>query len=74
MYLFVYVLGFCCWYTVMREQTSGRGTRVYLRDCHLFVGKICIVVTTSAYIKHVSGFKISENTSLKNIIQKIFYY
>lgn len=65
-FLSVYVSGFLKWYIVMRGWISDMGTRVYSYKCHIFVDQIATVVTTSFYIKYISGLKIIQ----KNFPQK----
>ena len=40
----------------MRGQTTGRETQA--NNIHIFADKLTTVVTTSVYIKYISGFKI----------------
>ena len=76
MYMSIHVSGFPNWDIVMRGQTYRRERQVYLYTCHGFVGWITSFVTTSAYVKHINGFKIIWRyltSKYKDIIRKTYF-
>ena len=54
----IYVLWLPNGSIAMKRQTFGKGTQVYSYECSIFAVKIATLVTTSVYIKYISGFKI----------------
>lgn len=57
-----------------RGKTPRRGTQAYSYNSDILADKFTTLGSVSIYIKYISGFKYSENTSLKNIITIIFCY
>ena len=61
------------WYIVLRGQTYSRWAQACSYYCHITVNKIANVVTISAYLKYITGFKIIWNTSSKITIKKMYF-
>ena len=56
----------------MRGQTSSRAGQVYSYKCHKFVNNIVAVLTTSVYVKYITGRKIiCKNLPQKDIKENI---
>ena len=56
------------------KNLCWEGGQIYSRKCDIFVNNIVIVAAACVYIKHVSGFKWSENTSLKILVMKMCFH
>ena len=46
-----------CKYIIIHIYLSGFPNGIYYMICHIFDDKIAAVMTTSAYIKYIGGFK-----------------